>query len=91
MKAVRAIFENGQIKPIEPVPDVKSAEVLVIFPEQPRPKPEPATPAKDWEAELFGSGKDWWTDEVDRAVRESFVVYERPWEKETGDNADAPL
>jgi len=45
MKAVRAIYENGQIRPLEPLPDIISGEVLVIFPEQPRPKPEPATPA----------------------------------------------
>jgi hypothetical protein len=84
------MYENGEITPIEPVPDVKSAEVLVIFPEQPGAKPEPAPPGTDWEAELFGSGKGWWTDEVDAAVRESWKVRTRPPELEPGDGFDAP-
>jgi len=82
MKAVRAIYENGQIKPLEPMPDVKSAEVLIIVPEPPPSQESKRAPAgSDMEAELFGCGKDWWTDEVDAAVRQSFVVYKRPWEE----------
>jgi hypothetical protein len=76
MKPIRAIYENGKITPIEPVPDVKSAEVLVIFPEKPEPKKQPV--GRMTEAELFGCGVDLWTDEVDAAVREVWKVRTRP-------------
>ena len=82
MKAIRAIYENGAIKPIEPVPDVKSAEVLVIFPEKPEAAKRPA--GRMTEAELFGCGVDLWTDEVDAAVREVWKVRSRPPEFEPG-------
>jgi len=88
MKAVRAMYENGEITPIEPVPDVKSAEVLVIFPDKPEAPTRPV--GRMTEAELFGCGKDWWTDEVDAAVRESWKVRTRPPELEPGDGFDAP-
>jgi len=89
MKAVRAIYENSQIKPVEPVPDVESAEVLVIFPD--KSEAEKRRVGRRTEAELFGSGVDWWTDEVDAAVRESWKVRTRPLELEPGDGLDAPI
>jgi len=71
VKAVKAIYEKGEIKPLEPVPDVESAEVLVIFPDVP-PLQRGARPPLS-EEELFGCGQDWWTNEVDAAIRESFI------------------
>jgi hypothetical protein len=33
MKAIKAIYENGEIKLAEPAPDPGPVEVLVVFPE----------------------------------------------------------
>jgi len=72
MIVVRAIYHNGEIKPIEAMPDVKTADVLIVFPNAPvRP------PDNDFEARLFGSGEDGWTDELDAAVRESLNLTSR--------------
>ena len=71
MKAIQTIYEGGQIRPIEPVPDVKSASVLVIFLDVSEGKGEEEPSPTDLEAKLFGAGVDLWTDEVDAAVRQS--------------------
>lgn len=91
MKAVKAIYEKGEIKLLEPLPDIESTEVLVIFPDAKEPPEKREKPDPDWEARLFGAGKDWWTDEVDAAIRESWQVRTRPWEKGPGEDLDAPL
>ena len=93
MKAIQAIYQNGEIKPLEPVPDVKSASVLIIFPNAPEfgvsaESGQQDSPGEDWEARMFGCGKDWWTDEVDAAVRESWKVRTRPPEFEVSWDAE---
>jgi len=97
MKAIQAIYQDGQIRPIEPVPDVKSASVLVIFPDVPEAKGVEEQSPADLEAELFGAGVDLWTDEVDAAVKEVWKVCTRPpgmeppWDRDLGENGDAAL
>ncbi len=82
MKAIQAIYHNGQIRPVEPVPDVKSASVLVIFPDVPDAKNEEKKSPVELAQELFGAGVDLWTDEVDAAVKEVWKVRTRPPEME---------
>ena len=97
MKAIQAIYEGGQIRPIEPVPDVKSASVLVIFPDVSEGKGEEEPSPTDLEAKLFGAGVDLWTDEVDAAVKEAWQIRTRPpemeppWDRDVGENGDAAL
>jgi hypothetical protein len=97
MRAVHGVYQDGEVKLIEPVRDVESAPVLVIFPGPPEAKREKESPETDMEAELFGAGVDLWTDEVDAAVRESWKVRTRsagmepPWDAGSGENGDAAL
>jgi hypothetical protein len=75
MKVIRTLYEDGQFKPMEPLPEIGSAEVLIIFPDAPCIGRSPELQ----EEELFGCGADWWTDEVDAAVKDAFRPRPRPW------------
>jgi hypothetical protein len=72
MKAIRGIYQEGKIQPLEPIPNVEWASVLIIFPDPPE-KAEVSS-SSNIADELFGAGVDLWTDEVEAAVRDVWKV-----------------
>jgi hypothetical protein len=89
MKAIRGICQEGRIKPLEPIPNVESVSVLIIFPDVSE-KAEVAPPSNIADR-LFGAGADLWTDEVEASVREVWNVRTRPWDTEAEGTPDASL